>query len=99
MRPSYARLLQHGWLASLATAEINESKTVDGMFTSACIDKYATGDVEVGEWVKSALESRKSGTMKSKEKPALHAAPLDAVSSPNGDRVSPDLPTSQQTAQ
>ena len=41
-------------------------------------------DSEVAEWVKEALEKRKKGTLgKGAPKPALHAAPLDAVSSPS----------------
>ena len=38
-----------------------------------------TFDKEVGDWVKGALEKKKAGKMKSAEKPALHAAPLDTV--------------------
>ncbi|KAK5726070.1 MAP kinase kinase Wis1 [Elasticomyces elasticus] len=39
-------------------------------------------DREVGEWVIGALDRRKNGTMAKSAKPALHAAPLDAVGSP-----------------
>ncbi|OBT52550.1 STE/STE7 protein kinase [Pseudogymnoascus sp. 24MN13] len=39
-------------------------------------------DDEVAQWVKSALERKASGLMGSSAKPALHAAPLDSVSSP-----------------
>lgn len=39
-------------------------------------------DREVGEWVMGALDRRKRGVMGKAAKPALHAAPLDAVGSP-----------------
>lgn len=42
-------------------------------------------DQEVADWVKGAIEKRKRGHMKGAQKPALHAAPLDAVQSPTHD--------------
>lgn len=36
-------------------------------------------DPEVAEWVLQALEKRRLGKLAKAEKPALHAAPLDAV--------------------
>jgi mitogen-activated protein kinase kinase len=41
-------------------------------------------DKEVAEWVSQAIELRRSGKLGKVAKPALHAAPLDAVSSPGG---------------
>ncbi|KAK1807912.1 MAP kinase kinase Wis1 [Friedmanniomyces endolithicus] len=41
-------------------------------------------DREVGEWVIGALDRRKMGVMGKSAKPALHAAPLDAVGSSPG---------------
>lgn len=38
-----------------------------------------TADKAVAEWVTNALERKHKGTNESKEKPALHAVPLDAV--------------------
>ena len=38
-----------------------------------------TADKEVADWVKAAIERKLSGKMAKSEKPALHAAPLDAV--------------------
>lgn len=38
-----------------------------------------TEDDEVAAWVKNAIERKKSGLMGFSEKPALHAAPLDAA--------------------
>lgn len=42
----------------------------------------AVVDREVADWVKAALEKRRQGKLKKNEKPALHAAPLDVVASP-----------------
>jgi mitogen-activated protein kinase kinase len=39
-------------------------------------------DQEVAEWVLQAVEKRRQGKLGKSEKPALHAAPLDAVASP-----------------
>lgn len=42
-------------------------------------------DKEVADWVVEAIQKKKNGTMgkgRNVEKPALHAAPLDAVPSP-----------------
>lgn len=40
-------------------------------------------DEEVASWVTGILEKKRNGTLgKAAQKPALHAAPLDAVSSP-----------------
>ncbi|KAL8741638.1 MAG: hypothetical protein Q9184_008361, partial [Pyrenodesmia sp. 2 TL-2023] len=39
-------------------------------------------DQEIADWVKRAMERRRNGTLGKKSKPALHAAPLDAVPSP-----------------
>lgn len=40
---------------------------------------YDVIDPEVAEWVLQALEKRRLGKLAKAEKPALHAAPLDAV--------------------
>jgi len=39
-------------------------------------------DAEVADWVVGAIETRRAGKMGKKAKPALHAAPLNAVQSP-----------------
>ena len=44
-------------------------------------------DKEVADWVKDAIDKRKRGVLGKFPKPALHAAPLDAVSSPSQDGV------------
>jgi mitogen-activated protein kinase kinase len=79
-------LLSHPWLASLSkpptiseadedeeAAEIEETQPSTG-----------TEDPEVATWVKNAMERKKNGLMGESQKPALHAAPLDRVSSPSG---------------
>jgi mitogen-activated protein kinase kinase len=42
-------------------------------------------DKEVADWVKDAIDKRRRGVLGKAPKPALHAAPLDAVSSPSQD--------------
>jgi mitogen-activated protein kinase kinase len=89
-------LLQHAWLAPLAKPEtITEEDEEDVVAASDAEGGEAAGDKgpaeaiemvfdqEVADWVKGAIERRKKGTMKRSEKPALHAAPLDAVQSPS----------------
>ena len=44
--------------------------------------KLSTADEEVGAWARDAIEKRRRGKLRGAEKPALHAAPLDAVPSP-----------------
>lgn len=52
---------------------------------SASDDKYSippeTADEEVAAWACEAMERRREGKMGKKAKPALHAAPLNAVGS------------------
>ena len=84
LRPTYAMLIRHGWLAPLlkpptinedeeaeAAAEAGHDTTAEAL--------PATADKEVADWVKAAIERKISGKMAKSEKPALHAAPLDAV--------------------
>jgi len=44
-------------------------------------------DPDVAEWVLQALEKRRLGKLAKAEKPALHAAPLDAVANPTAERT------------
>ncbi|KAF1950077.1 kinase-like protein [Byssothecium circinans] len=101
LRPTYAMLLQHAWLAPLikpetiteedeeeAEAEAVASPEVGASPKGSPQPIEAVVDDEVADWVKLILEKKKNGTLgKAAQKPALHAAPLDAVSSPplNGD--------------
>ena len=87
LRPTYAMLLQHAWLAPLikppTISEEDEEAAEAGEVTSTLegIDP-TTADKEVAAWVIQAIERRRSGAMGKKVQPALHAAPLDAVTSP-----------------
>ncbi|KZF23642.1 kinase-like protein [Xylona heveae TC161] len=85
LRPTYAMLLRHAWLAPLvkpATISEEDEHTADGTATSSQPPELEVADQEVAAWVKSAIEARIAGTMGKHKKPALHAAPLDAVASP-----------------
>lgn len=84
-------LLQHAWLAPLlkpqTIAEEDEEDEEDAENGVADLNKEeekepGVVDKEVADWVKGAIERRRAGKMGKKEKPALHAAPLDAVVSP-----------------
>ncbi|KJY01631.1 putative map kinase kinase protein [Zymoseptoria brevis] len=95
LRPTYPMLLQHAWLATLAQPativeedeEAAEAAMANGepleQTTSepsqGGVDQGGFVDREVGEWVIAAIERRRNGTMGKSAKPALHAAPLDAV--------------------
>ena len=79
-------LLRHPWLAPLTKPEtITEEEEDEGAIpTGEAEGTDEAGlkmhDAEVGQWVLSALERKRSGKLGSKAKPALHAAPLDTVS-------------------
>ena len=79
-------LLRHAWLAPMMKpptisedeeAEKAAEAGIESVFTNG--DTPDTADKEVAEWVKSAMERKKSGKMATSKKPALHEAPLDAV--------------------
>ena len=79
-------LLRHPWLAPLLkppTISEEDEETAE----EADAEEKGTGpavlDKEVADWVVNAMERRRSGKMGKKAKPALHAAPLDAVPSPS----------------
>jgi len=96
LRPTYAMLLQHAWLAPLVKPETiteEDEEDADAPFDDAASadsdgsDRSLNAgadvvDKEVAEWVIQAIERRKNGTMGKSAKPALHAAPLDGVVSP-----------------
>ncbi len=84
LRPTYAMLLRHAWLAPLmkpATITEEDEEAAEEQVTE---ESAAPGiiDKEVAQWVMDAMERKRNGTMGKKAKPALHAAPLDAVPSP-----------------
>lgn len=76
LRPTYAMLLQHAWLAPLLKppAEQAPAEGAPGEETTP-----STADPEVAAWVVEQLEKRRKGALGKKATPALHAAPLDAA--------------------
>lgn len=87
LRPNYATLLQHPWLAPLLkppTISEEDEDLVDEEVDQKAITPGAF-DNEVAQWVSSAMERKRNGTMGKKAKPALHAVPLDAVPNPSPD--------------
>lgn len=85
LRPTYSMLLQHPWLATLSKPSTISEET-EAVFDSG---SAVCGDSDVRNWVIAAMDRRKKRLeegAKVPEKPALHAAPLDAVpSSVSGD--------------
>lgn len=90
LRPTYPMLLQHAWLAPLVKPETimeeDEEAAENGDLPAGneggVDEDEGFMDREVGEWVIDAIDRRKRGVMGKSAKPALHAAPLDAVASP-----------------
>ena len=84
LRLTYAMLLRHPWLSQLlkppTIAEEDETAAIPD--PDAGTTDLEVVDKEVADWVKQQIEKRRSGAMVKKAKPALHAAPLDATSSP-----------------
>ncbi|KAL1957489.1 hypothetical protein VTO42DRAFT_5952 [Malbranchea cinnamomea] len=90
LRPSYARLLRHPWLAPLMeppSEQGSASKPLSGApasESSPSIADYPTSppveieDKEVADWVRDGLDRLMNGGQK-KVRPPLHAVPLDAV--------------------
>lgn len=88
LRPTYAMLLQHAWLAPLVkpdtiAEEEEEEAETENAEALAMQDKAAESeawiDKDVGMWVREQLEKKRNGTLGKHRKPALHAAPLDAT--------------------
>lgn len=82
LRPTYAMLLRHPWLVPLLkppTITVIQEESASG----ASDDKHhippEIADVDVAAWACEAMERRREGKMGNKAKPALHAAPLNAV--------------------
>ena len=90
-------LLQHAWLAPLIKPETimeedeeEAEAAANGELPPVTADeKQGFVDREVGEWVLEALDRRKRGVMGKSAKPALHAAPLDAVEAVLSEHLSP----------
>ena len=84
MRPTYAMLINHPWLVPLLkpptiTEVDEEAGSLEDDLSSAL---SLTADQEVAAWVMTAMEKRRNGRLGNSAKPALHAAPLQAVPSP-----------------
>lgn len=110
LRPTYAMLLQHAWLAPLYKPEtiLEEDEEEDASPPSPSpgseseklpdstngVDEDLLKDAvdrEVAIWVIETLDKKKRGVLgkgRNPQKPALHAAPLDAVSSPEEELTS-----------
>ncbi|KAL8694952.1 MAG: hypothetical protein Q9218_000523 [Villophora microphyllina] len=87
LRPTYAMLLRHPWLTPLLkpptiSEEDEDAAAAEGDPIGDNLSDPTVLDREIANWVKNAMERRRNGTMGKKSKPALHAAPLDAVPSP-----------------
>lgn len=84
LRPTYAMLLRHAWLAPLMKPTTISEEDEEAAEEEVIEEAAAPGviDREVAQWVTDAMERKRNGTMGNKAKPALHAAPLDAVPSP-----------------
>lgn len=79
-------LTRHAWLAPLLQPptisedeEAEAAAEAGGDLSSIQDQSSFEGDKEVAAWVKEALERKKAGKMAVSEKPALHAAALDAI--------------------
>lgn len=81
LRPTYAMLLRHAWLAPLLKPATITEEDEDAAEEEITEEAAAPGviDKEVAQWVVDAMERKRNGTMGNKAKPALHAAPLDAA--------------------
>ncbi|KAF2084881.1 Pbs2-type MAP kinase, partial [Saccharata proteae CBS 121410] len=86
LRPSYAMLLQHAWLAPLLKPPtITEEDEEIAEASAAAADAVelspagteVVADKEVAEWVAMALEKKMKGTLGESRKPAGHKVELD----------------------
>lgn len=78
LRPTYATLLRHPWLAPLLQIpSILEDEETPAEVLSK--DPNDTSDPEVAAWVQSAIDRKAEGKLRLEPKPALHAAAIDSV--------------------
>ncbi|KAI0008183.1 kinase-like domain-containing protein [Xylariaceae sp. FL0662B] len=95
LRPTYQALLASEWLKDLSKPETITEEEEEAAENEASAEAVAgaagkldfshsgTEDAEVAEWVREVLEKKVNGQYGEESgKPALHAAPLDAVNSP-----------------
>jgi len=79
------------WLAELIkpdtiTEEDEDEEAVAAAESNGAVepvDDEQFVDKEVGTWVREQIQKRKEGRLNRHAKPALHAAPLDAIGSPS----------------
>lgn len=57
-----------------------EDEDEDADVATSDLGSSGTEDAEVAAWVLNAIDRKKKGLIGESQKPALHAAPLDAVS-------------------
>ncbi|KAL8642469.1 MAG: hypothetical protein Q9228_000857 [Teloschistes exilis] len=86
LRPTYAMLLRHPWLTPLLkpptiSEDDEDAPLAEGESAGESPSDPPILDKEIADWVKLAMEKRRNGTTGKNSKPALHAAPLDAVPS------------------
>ena len=83
LRPTYAMLLGHPWLATLLKPPTiqEEDEEADDEAEIEVADAPRVVDKEVSDWVIEALERKRNNALAKKAKPALHAAPLNSVPS------------------
>jgi len=74
-------LLRHAWLALLLKPPTITEEDEEASRNLSDNEATAPGivDKEIAEWVSAAMERKRNGTLGKKARPALHAAPLDAV--------------------
>lgn len=89
LRPTYAMLLRHAWLAPLLKpptipeGEEEEGEEANNFVSDMGSVSSDTADRDVARWVREAIQSRHDGKISRKTKPALHTAPLDTIPSPS----------------
>jgi mitogen-activated protein kinase kinase len=93
LRPNYQALLNSEWLKDLTKPETiteEDEEAAENDATAEAVEnaadhvdlrKAGTEDAEVAAWVNGVLEKKANGSYgAAAQKPALHAAPLDANS-------------------
>ncbi|KAK5116464.1 hypothetical protein LTR62_008013 [Meristemomyces frigidus] len=73
--------------SELTAADIDPKELTAVKIAEAEANLDRVFDKEVAEWVTQAIEKKKRGVLGQHAKPALHTAPLDAVSTPKKDEV------------
>lgn len=102
-RHTYAMLLQHPWIKALgkpetieeeaeAEIEATDNDLADVAARQLNIATEGSGDPEVAEWCRNALEAKRKGLQPESVRPALHAVPLDTVSPAGSPLTQPEPP-------